>query len=235
MIRTPTISTFLLGLAGLGTPGNLECGPTSVDLGVVSQGRVVTFDRNCQNTGTRELVVQTIRTGCTCLSAKFDKSRLGPGERGRLRMQLETDPLADKIEFAVEVPYKSKEASTEVLSVTADVHPSVVAIPEYLDMGDFRRNGAHQFLVVDTTGRAFGVRQISTARSEVDVHWAPVELVRMGEKWEPSTRGGAVTGYQVTVLIKPGSTRHSLSDEIQIDLVHDLQKSLRVRIVGYSP
>ena len=57
----------------------------------------------------------------------------------------------------------------------------------------------------------------------------------MGDKWQPTTRSGAVTGYQITVLARPGSTRHSLSDEVQIELVHDLQKSLRVRIVGYSP
>jgi hypothetical protein len=235
MNRNPTISMCLLGLAGLGTAGNLECGPTSIDLGVVPQGRVVTFDRSCLNTGTRELVIQPIRTGCTCLTAKLDKSVLGPGERGRLRVQLETDPLADKIEFAVEIPYRSKDVSTEVLTVAADVHPSVVAVPEYLDMGDFRRTGPHQFLVVDTTGRDFSVRQMSSTRSEIEIHWVPVELVRMGSKWEPSTRGGAVTGYQVTVQIKAGSTRHSLSDEIQIDLVHEIQKSLRVRIVGYSP
>jgi hypothetical protein len=235
MIRYPTLSMCLLGLAGPGSSGNLECGPTSVDLGVVSQGRVVTLDRSCQNTGTRELVVRNIRTGCTCLTARLDKSVLGPGERSRLRLQLETNPLADKIEFAVELPYAGKDASTEILSVTADVRPSVVAVPEYLDMGDFRKSGARQFLVVDTTGRAFTVRQVSTARAEVEVRWAPVELVRMGDKWETSTRGGAVTGYQVTVQIRPGSTRHSLSDEIQIDLGHELQKSLRVRIVGYSP
>lgn len=235
MNRNPTISICLLGLTGLGISGNLECGPTSIDLGVIPQGRVVTLDRGCQNTGARELVIQTIQTGCTCLTAKLDKNVLGPGERGRLRLQLATAPLADKIEFAIEVPYQGKDASTEVLSVTADVRPSVVAVPEYLDMGDFRRSGPRQFLVVDTTGRPFTVRQISTARSEVDIHWAPIELVRMGDKWEPSTRGGAVTGYQVTVQIKPGCTRHSLSEEVQIDLSHELQKNLRVRIVGYSP
>lgn len=235
MNRHPTITTCLLALAAQGTAGNLECGPMSVDAGVVSQGRVVTIDRGCQNTGTREMVIQTIRTGCTCLTATLDKSLLAPGERSRLHLRLETDPLADKVEFAVEIPYRDRGAATEVLTVSADVRPSVVAIPEYLDMGDFRKTGARQFLVVDTTGRAFTVRQFSAARGEVDVRCAPIELVRMGKKWEPSTRGGAVTGYQVTVQIKPGSTRNSLSDEIQIDLAHEFQKSLRVRIVGYSP
>lgn len=230
-----TLSTCLLALTVQGTAGNLECGPASIDAGVVPQGRVVTLDRGCRNTGTREITIQTIRTGCTCLTAKLEKTKLGPGERSRLRLWLETDPLADKVEFAVEIPYREKTASTEILNVVADVRPSVVAVPEYLDMGDFRKTGARQFLVVDTTGGAFTIRQIAAVRGEVDVRWAPVELVRMGHKWEPSTRRGAVTGYQVTVQIKPGSIRNSLSDEIQIDLTHASQKALRVRILGYSP
>ena len=48
-----------------GTAGNLECGAASIDAGVVSQGRVVTLDRGCQNTGTREIVLHPLRTGCT--------------------------------------------------------------------------------------------------------------------------------------------------------------------------
>lgn len=235
MYRHRSLSMCLLGLTCLAIPGGLDCGPATVELGVVPQGRVVTLERGCQNTGTREVVVQSLRTGCTCLAAKLDKNVLAPGERGRLQLRLETDPLADKIEFAVELPYQGREASTEVLTVSADVRPSVVAVPEYLDLGDFRRTGPRQFLVVDTTGRPFSVRQVSTARSEVEVRWAPVELVRMGDKWEPSSRGGAVTGYQVTVQVKPGCARHSLSDEVVVELGHELQKNLRVRLVGYSP
>lgn len=235
MHRLHAITFCLWGFARLGSAGNLECGPANLDLGVIPQGKLVTVDRWCQNTGTRELHLQSIQTGCTCLSAKSEKTIIPPGGRARLVMQMQTSPLADKVEFAVEILFRGKELSTEYLSVTADVRPSVVAIPEYLDLGDFRKNGLRQFLVVDTTGRDFGVRQTTTSRSEVDVRWTPVELVRMGDKWEPATRGGAVTGYQFTVQCKPGSTKHSLSDEVQIDLIHDLQKSIRIRIVGYSP
>ena len=193
------------------------------------------MDRTCRNTSAQELVVQEIGTGCSCLSARIDKKRLPPGAKTVLHLQLDTDPLADKVEFAVEIPVKGKDSSNEVLVVSADVQPSVVAFPEYLDMGDFRKNSVRQILVVDTTGRAFAIRQSTTSRSEVDVRWTQVELVRMGDRWEPATRGGAVTGYQITVQAKSGSARHSLSDEIQLDLTHDLQKSVRIRVVGYSP
>ena len=235
MIRTHIHLLVLAGLARLTSASGLECGPTSIDLGTVPQGRLVTIDRTCQNTGTRDLEIQDIATGCTCLSATVDRQRLSPGAKTRLRLRLETSPLADKVEFAVEIPFRSKDTSSENLVVSADIHPSVVAFPEYLDMGDFRKNGARQILVVDTTGKQFTIKQSSTARSEVEVRWTQVELVRMGDKWQTATRGGAVTGYEITVQSRPGSTRHSLSDEIQLDLGHDLQKTLRIRVVGYSP
>jgi len=235
MIRTSFHLLALAGLARLATASGLECGPASIDLGTVPQGKILTIDRTCRNTGTRDIQIQEIATGCTCLAASVDRQQLSPGAKTRLRMRLETAPLADKVEFAVEIPYRSKEPSSENLLVSADVRPSVVAFPEYLDMGDFRKNGARQILVVDTTGGAFTIRQSSTARSEVEVRWTQVELVRMGDKWQTATRGGAVTGYEVTVQSRAGSTRHSLSDEIQLELGHDLQKTLRIRVVGYSP
>jgi hypothetical protein len=225
----------LTALVRLATASGLECGPASVDLGIVAQGRILTVDRTCRNTGTREIQIQEIATGCTCLGASVEKPTLVPGARTRLRLRLETAPLADKVEFAVEIPYRSKDSSSESMIVSADVRPSVVAFPEYLDMGDFRKTGVRQILVVDTTGGTFGIKQSTTARSEVEVRWTQVELVRMGDKWQHATHGGAVTGYEVTVQSRPGSTRRSLSDEIQLELVHDLQKTLRIRVVGYSP
>ncbi len=225
----------LVGMSSLGTASVLECGPSVVDLGIVPQGKIVQRERSCRNTSAREIQLEEINTGCTCLSAKMDRKTLAPGAKGRLHLQLETQPLADRVEFAVEISYKGKDSATEMLMVSADVRPSVVAYPEYLDLGDFRKSGPHQILVVDTTGHSFTIRQSSTSRSEVDVRWTQIELVRMGNKWEPSTRGGAVTGYQITVQSKPNSTRHSLSDEVQLDLVHDIQKTLRIRVVGYSP
>jgi hypothetical protein len=44
-----------------------------------------------------------------------------------------------------------------------------------------------------------------------------------------------VTGYQITLSARSESGRKSLSDEIQIELTNELQKSLRLRVVGYSP
>jgi hypothetical protein len=221
-------------LSAAGKP-TLECGPLEVDLGVVPQGRIVHIERVCRNTGTSELTLLPPNTACSCLSAKFDRHKLLPGGRAKLQMSLETAPLSDRVEFAVDLPLKTSDSIALTLMVSADVRPSVIAMPEYVDLGDYRKSPVRQVLIVDTTGKAFTIRQATSERSEVEVRWTPVELVRMGDRWEPSTSRGAVTGYQITLSAHPSNGRKSLSDEVEIELTNELQKSLRLRVVGYSP
>lgn len=222
------------GLVAAGRPA-LDCGPLGVDLGVVPQGRVVIAERTCRNTGSSELTLLSPNTACTCLSARFDRHKLPPGGRTKLQMTLETSPLSDRVEFAVDLPLKTVDSILLTLMVTADVHPSVIALPEYVDFGDYRKSPVRQVLIVDTTGRPFTIRQATSERSEVDVRWARVELVRMGDRWEHSSTRGAVTGYQITLSARAQNGRRSLSDEVEIELTNELQKSLRLRVVGYSP
>jgi len=223
--------------AGLVSAGNtdLDCGPIEVDAGIVPQGSVVHLERTCRNEGTASIALLPPHTACSCLSAQFDRRVLGPGAHTVLKMVLQTSPLADQVEFAVDIPLKNPDSILLTLLVSADVRPSVIAVPEYVDMGDFRKSQERQVLIVDTTGRPFTIRQATSERSEVDVRWTPVELVRMGDHWEPATTRGAVTGYQITLSARSESGRKSLSDEIQIELTNELQKSLRLRVVGYSP
>jgi hypothetical protein len=224
----------LFGTACAGAQPVLDCGPVVVDVGAVPQGRVVRMERTCRNASAAEVSLIPPSTACSCLSARFDRRKLAPGAKARLLMVLETDPLADRVEFAVDLSVRPEHIA-QTLMVSANVRPSVIAVPEYVDMGDYRRNPVRQVLIVDTTGRSFSIRQAATERSEVDVRWTPVELVRMGNHWEPSTSRGAVNGYQITITAHAQPGRKSLSDEIELLLSHDSQKSLRLRVVGYSP
>ena len=221
-------------LAAAGKPA-LDCGPMEVNFGVVPQGRQVRAERTCRNTGSSELTLMPPVTACSCLGAKFDHVKLAPGGKAKLLMTLETSPLSDRVEFAVDLPLRASDSIALTLMVSADVRPSVIAVPEYVDLGDYRKSPVRQVLIVDTTGRSFTIRQATSARSEVDVRWTPVELIRMGDRWEPSTSRGAVTGYHVTLTVRPPVGRNSISDEVEIELTNELQKSLRLRVVGYSP
>jgi len=213
----------------------LECGPLAVDAGIVPQGSVVNLERTCRNEGTATIALLPPHTACTCLKARFDQRTLEPRASTKLHMVLQTAPLADRVEFAVDIPLRNPDSIALTLMVSADVRPSVIAVPEYVDMGDYRKSPDRQVLIVDTTGRSFSIRQATSERSEVDVRWSAVELVRMGDHWEPATTRGAVTGYQITLSARPELGRKSISDEIQIELTNELQKSLRLRVVGYSP
>lgn len=222
------------GLACAGAPSPLDCGPVVVDAGIVPQGRTVRLERTCRNASASDLTLQSPATACSCLSARFDHRHLAPGARTKLLMVLETAPLADRVEFAVDISFHPDQIG-QTLMVNADVRPSVIALPEYVDMGDFRKSPVRQVLIVDTTGKPFGIRQATTERSEVDVRWTQVELVRMGNHWEQSSSHGAVTGFQVTLSVKPQGNRKSVSDEVEFQLSHEVQKTLRLRVVGYSP
>lgn len=226
------------GFGGLNTPalaGPLDCGPIVVSAGVVPQGKVVQLERTCRNHGTAEITLTTPITGCTCLTGQFDRKRVAPGGETKLQLVLETAPLGDRVEFSVDFSSRSKDTTRQMLVVTADVRPSVIALPQYVDMGDFRRQNTRQVLILDTTGREFDIEQAVSERSAVDVRWTKVELVRMGNKWELSSSRGAVTGFQITLQARINPGRQSLSDEIVLDLNHELQKTLRLRVVGYSP
>lgn len=236
-MKQKALSWACLGASiAVGKPPVLDCGSTEVGLGAIAQGRVVHVERVCRNIGAVEVVLEPPTTACRCLSATFDRRRLPPGGAARLRMGLQTESISDRVEFAVDLGLRAaRDSARQILMVSADVRPSVIAIPEYVDLGDFRRTPVRQVLILDTTGRPFSIRQVVSERSEVDIRWTQVELVRMGDRWEPATSRGAVTGYQMTLSARPSGGRKSLSDEVEVDLSHELQKSVRLRVVGYSP
>lgn len=206
-----------------------------VSAGTVPQGKVVHLERTCRNHGATEITLTPPVTGCTCLTGHFDRTKVAPGAETKLQMVLSTAPLGDRVEFSVDFSSRARDTVRQMLVVTADVRPSVIALPQYVDMGDFRRQPTRQVLILDTTGNEFDIEQAVSERSAVDVRWTKVELVRMGNKWELSSSRGAVTGFQITLQARANPGRLSLSDEIILELDHPLQKMLRLRVVGYSP
>lgn len=222
--------------AGNAMAASLECGPSIHEAGRVAQGKDLVSEAVCRNVSDRTVDLSAIHSGCPCLAVVASRQGgLGPGEKVRLQLRLSTDGLTDRVGFPVELAPRS--APPELLfHYEADVRPSVVAVPGYVDLGDWKKGGGRQIILVDTTGGSFGIERAVVARSGVDVVWSSVGLLRVDDKWTVATGKGGVSGYLVTVQAKPGHEgRRSLSDEIQIELSRSVQRNVRIRVVGFSP
>jgi hypothetical protein len=225
-----------LVFAGGTMGGALECGPSIHEAGRAVQGKDLVSEVVCRNVSERSVDLSSIHSGCPCLAVVASRQGgLPPGENVRLQLRLATDGLTDRVGFPVELAPRSGPSEL-LFHYEADIRPSVVAVPEYVDLGDWKKGGGRQIILVDTTGGSFGIERAVVARSGVDVVWTPVGLLRVNDKWTVASGKGAVSGYLVTVQAKPGHDgRRSLSDEIQIELKRSVQHNVRIRVVGFSP
>lgn len=216
----------------------LDCGPSTHDAGVVAQGRERLTEVLCRNISDRALDVREISTSCPCLSAAASPAgELAPGGIVKIKLRLDSDGLTDRVGFPVEGVIRSLAAPIPLFHYEADVRPSVVAYPQYLDLGDWKKGLEKTLLIVDTTGAAFGIQRATSSRGTVDVRWTQVGLLRTEDRWTITTGKSAVNGYLVTIQphVATKESRRSLSDEVQLDLRHNIQQNVRVRIVGFSP
>lgn len=235
-------STNLWHILLLATSGTysapLDCGPATHDAGIVAQGRELSSDVVCRNVSDRPVEVGEFATGCPCLVAVAGTpGEVAPGAVLHVRLKLATDGLTDRVGFPVEAVVRPGAAPVTLFHYEADIRPSVVAYPEYIDLRDWKKGGEKTLLLVDTTGAPFGIERAVSARGTVDVRWVQVGLLRVDDHWSVASGKGAVSGYQVTIAPRPPSKecRRSLSDEVQLDLRHGIQHSVRIRIVGFSP
>lgn len=220
---------------GLVSP--LDCGPATHAAGTAAQGRSLVTEVVCRNISGAPLELQEISTGCPCLAISPGDAELPPGGGVRLRLTLATDALTDRVGFPIEAQVRGRTKPVALFHYEADVRPAVVAYPEYVDLGDWKRGEDRTVLLVDSSGTAFTIDGASSVRGTVDVRWAKVGLLRVSDRWTVVSGKAAIQGWQVSVHARPGlvQSRRSLSDEVQLDLRHPVQKSVRFRVVGFAP
>lgn len=220
-----------------GSTTPLDCGPATHAAGIVAQGRSLVTEVVCQNTSGAPLELQEISTGCPCLAISPAVAELPPGGAVRMRLTLATDALTDRVGFPIEAQVRGRPKPVALFHYEADVRPAVVAYPEYVDLGDWKRGEDRVVLLVDSSGTAFTIDGATSVRGTVDVRWTRVGLLRVADRWTVVSGKAAVQGWQVSVHARPGlvQTRRSLSDEVQLDLRHPVQKSVRFRVVGFAP
>ena len=80
---------FLLAACSSGQP-NISVEETSLDLGDVVNGKIVSRDLFVRNNGEADLVVESIITSCTCTQATVDPMTIGANESGTLHIEFDS-------------------------------------------------------------------------------------------------------------------------------------------------
>ncbi|MFA3781723.1 DUF1573 domain-containing protein [Melioribacteraceae bacterium 4301-Me] len=76
---------------------HLKLEKNEYDFGNVKEGKIVTAIINFTNTGEGDLTINDVRTSCGCTAALLSSKNLKPGERGSLRIELDTSNREGKL------------------------------------------------------------------------------------------------------------------------------------------
>ena len=61
------------------------------DFGNITQGETVTHTFYFKNTGTQNLLIKNVETGCGCTTADYDKAPVRPGKEGKIEIAFNSE------------------------------------------------------------------------------------------------------------------------------------------------
>ena len=91
------------------------------DFGKVTQGKVVEYTFNFENSGDAQLKINDIKTSCGCTAALVSSKILQPGDKGTLKVELDTAHRKGKMSRTVSVSSNDPSDPVKVLTVYAEV------------------------------------------------------------------------------------------------------------------
>jgi len=80
---------FLLVACSSGQP-HISVEETNLDFGDVVNGEIISRDLSVHNTGTADLLVESIITSCACTQATVDPMNIGANESGTLHIEFDS-------------------------------------------------------------------------------------------------------------------------------------------------
>lgn len=228
---------ILVGLALCSSPGwsgPLECSQENPNFGTVTKGQEQTLRLTCRNTGRTPLQLETPGSSCPCLQATLSRDRLASGETVEVRLRLLTEDLGGKSQFYVAIPLHGAMEGAKILPTTVNVTSRVVAIPEFVDLGNVRQNTTRQVMILDTTGSPLELRHSRVRNGSVQVRIQSSQFLQRSGRWQAVSSRGAVQGYVLEIQSRPGASQ-AVSDEVELEFENSPQRTLRLRVTGYSP
>lgn len=104
-----------------GTGPKIRFSETSWDFGQSKQGQSLTHIFSFENTGTAQLEIKNVRTSCGCTAALVSDEKLEPGEKGELKITLDTKGFEGNITKYIYVESNDKKNSRYQLQVSTDI------------------------------------------------------------------------------------------------------------------
>lgn len=91
------------------------------NFGKVKEGTTVSHTFELVNKGTDVLNIKDVRTSCGCTAALVSSSELKPGEKGTLKVDLDTKGRQGKMSRTISIMSNDSEQSTKVITIYAEV------------------------------------------------------------------------------------------------------------------
>lgn len=94
---------------------------TQHDFGQVDEGKVVEYTFNFNNSGTSQLKINDVKTSCGCTAALVSNEVLEPGEKGTIRVELDTSKREGKMSRTVTIKSNDPKDPEKILTLYADI------------------------------------------------------------------------------------------------------------------
>ena len=208
------------------------------DAGHVARGGKIRHDFVLRNEGSAVLHVREVQATCGCTVASYDETVL-PGGTGTVRVELDTETFRGAVTRDVTVLTSDPGNPSIVLTVRAEVHPAVDAVPGYFRFlhvqGAAAQTLAQTVWSPDLTGL-----EVTGARSplpalEVSVRPATAEERTAdpdaGAAAQPTAREGRQ--WVVRATLASEAPTGPLEGDVVVRTNHPQQPELRIPIGGY--
>lgn len=109
--------------ATLKTPAgpSLQVTETQHNFGKIPEGEVVDHVFSFVNKGDKKLTIKDVKTSCGCTAALLSKKELGPGEKGELKVELNTSNRSGKMTRNITIISDDPKEPEKHLTIFAEV------------------------------------------------------------------------------------------------------------------
>lgn len=113
--------TVVLADSELSTYPSINFFETQHDFGEVDEGKVVDYTFSFENSGTSSLKIKDIKTSCGCTAALLSDEELEPGEKGTLKVELDTSNKQGSVSRTITIVSNDPKYPEKILTVHANI------------------------------------------------------------------------------------------------------------------